>query len=232
MKTRTIVALVLSLFISSAAPRATAALEPSQVREALPKKTESYLKEGVITGGDREVHSGIVKDVRRATNGGFERVVIDLDAEKAPYYQAAIDPTSRRILVTIFGSPKLAINAKKIVDQFRASPLVGRVEFFPLVEEDSWTFALYLKAAVPVEVFELTAPTRIIFDLKAGAALLGELAPKGEAAMPKKTAARPAAPRAKPVTKAKPRPTPIRMAPDDGSFEGNGAASHSEDIPE
>ncbi len=231
MKTRMIPALILSLFISFAASRASAALEPSQVRAALPKKTESYLRDGVITGGDREIHSGIVKDVRRATNGGFERIVIDLDAEKAPYYQAAIDPTSRRILVTIFGSPKLAINAKKIVDQFRASPLVARVEFFPLVEEDSWTFALYLKAAVPVEVFELTAPTRIIFDLKAGAALIGELAPKGEAPM-KKTTARAAVSHAKPARKARPKPKPIQVVPDDGVYEGNGAASHSEDIPE
>lgn len=228
MKTRTISALILSLFIATLTSKATAALEPSQVRAALPKKTESYLKDGVITGGDREIHSGIVKDVRRATNGGFERIVIDLDAEKAPYYQAAVDPTSRRILVTIFGSPKLAINAKKIVDQFRASPLVARVEFFPLVEEDSWTFALYLKAAVPVEVFELTAPTRIIFDLKAGAALIGELAPKGEApaAKPRKTVARKAKP------KPRPKPKAVQVVPDEGGFEGNGAASHAEDIPE
>ena len=141
MKTRILSSLILMLFISTAG----AALEPSSVREALPKKTESYLKEGVFSGGDREVHSGVVKDVRRATNGNFERIVIDIDSEKAPYYQAAIDSAQRRILVTIFGSPKLAINAKKIVDQFRRSALIARVEFFPVVEEDSWTFALYLR---------------------------------------------------------------------------------------
>ncbi len=213
------------LFISTAG----AALEPTQVREALPKKTESYLKEGLFSGGDREVHSGIVKDVRRATNGGFERIVVDIDSEKAPYYQAAIDSAQRRILVTIFGSPKLAINAKKIVESFRKSALIARVEFFPLVEEDSWTFAVYLRAAVPVEVFELTAPTRIIFDLKAGAAMMGELTPKVNAHPPKKTAARVRAPRVKPVPA---KPKGIRANPDEDQYEGNGAASHNDDVPE
>jgi hypothetical protein len=214
------------LFISTAG----AALEPSQVREALPKKTESYLKDGLISGGDREIHSEIVKDVRRATNGTFERVVVDLDSERAPYYQAAIDSSQRRILVTLFGSPKLALNAKKIVEQFRKSGLIARVEFFPLVEEDSWTFALYLRAAVPVEVFELTAPTRIIFDLKAGAALLGELSPKVSApAISKKTASRAVA---RPVKVVPVKPKAIHANPVEDEYQGNSAATHNDDIPE
>jgi hypothetical protein len=36
----------------------------------------------------------------------------------------------------------------------------------PKVEADVWTFALNLKAAALVEVFELTQPTRIILDVK------------------------------------------------------------------
>lgn len=229
MKTKILSSLALILFISTAG----AALEPNQVREALPKKTESYLKEGLFSGGDREIQSGIVKDVRRATNGGFERIVIDIDAEKAPYYQAAIDPAQRRILITIFGSPRLAINAKKIVEQFRKSPVVSRVEFFPLVEEDSWTFALYLRAAVPVEVFELTAPTRIIFDLKAGAAMMSELAPKEKVEKP--TAVHRASQRGTPTVhgKAVPaKPKPIKANPIEDDYSGNSAASHSEEIPE
>ena len=226
MKKRIFSSFLLMLFISTAG----AALEPNQVREALPKKTESYLKEGLISGGDREVSAGIVKDVRRATNGNFERIVVDLDSERAPYYQAAIDPSQRRILVTIFGSPKLAIDAKKVLEQFRKSALVARVEIFPVVEDDSWTFALYLRAAVPVEVFELTAPTRIIFDLKAGAAMISELRPKSAAiSAPKKAQSRPVMPRAK---LAPPKPKVIRANPVEDEFQGNGAASRNDDIPE
>lgn len=227
MKTRILSAGILALFVSNA----SAALDSSQIREALPKKTESYLKEGLVAGGDREVRAGVVKDVRRATNGGFERIVVDIDAEKAPYYQAAIDSAQRRILVTVFGSPKLAIDAKKIVDQFRKSPLVARVEFFPIVEEDAWTFALHLRAAVPVEVFELSAPTRIIFDLKGGAALISELTPKakakaGDSGEAAKKPVRSVRTKVAPV-KAKPRPISI-----ENEFDGNGASNHSEDVPE
>jgi hypothetical protein len=213
------------LLISSA----SAALDTNQVREALPKKTETYLKEGVISGGDRETHFGIVKDVRRALNGGFERIVIDLDADRAPYYQAAIEPNQRRIIVTLFGSPKLALNAKKIVEQFKKSPVVSRIDFFPLVEEDSWTFALYLKAAVPVEIFELTSPTRIIFDLKAGAAMLTETPVKPKTVPGKKTALK------KPTPAYPPKfapPNPIRANPIEEEYEGNGAASQMDDLPE
>lgn len=188
---------------------AVAALEPNQVREALPKKTESYLKEGVISGGDREVQAGLVKNIRRAVNGGFERIVIDIDAERAPYYQAAVEPAQRRILITLFGNPRVGLNAKKITEDFKKSPLVSRVELLPKVEDDAWTFALHLRSAVPVEVFELTSPTRIIFDLKSGASA------------------------AKPVVHARPqvktRAKPVEILSED---EGNGAAAHSEDLPE
>jgi len=228
MKTRMSIGLVFSFLLSTAG----AAVEPGDVREALPKKTDSYLKEGLVSGGDREIRFGIVKDVRRATNGGFERIVVDIDSEKAPYYQTAIDSTQRRILVTIFGSPKLAFDAKKIVDQFRKSALVARVEFFPIVDEDVWTFAIHLRAAVPVEVFELTAPTRIIFDLKGGSALISELAPKQKTGFSSNAAKRArvlVAPRAKAIPA---KPKAIRSNPIEDEYEGNGAVNHSDDIPE
>lgn len=147
-----------------------AALEPNDVREALPKKTESYLKEGLVTGGDRQIQSGLIKNIRRASNGGYERIVIDIESEKAPYYQVSVEPLNHRMITTIFGGPRLGLDAKKVVDAFRKSLVVSRVELFPKVEEDSWTFALYLKSSTPVEIFELSAPTRIIFDLKSGPA--------------------------------------------------------------
>jgi hypothetical protein len=168
------------LFILSISS-AVAALEPNRIHEALSKKTENYLGEGLVMGGDREVQGGIIKDLRRATNAGFERIVLDLDAEKTPYYQAAVEPSEKRIVVTIFGNPKIAFDAKKVVEQFRKSPLVQKVELFPKVEEDTWIFALHLKAAVPVEVFELSSPSRIILDLKAAPKFLSEVSPPAKA---------------------------------------------------
>lgn len=204
---------------------AGAALEPNPVREALPKKSETYLREGVISGGDRDVRAGVVKNIRRAINGNFERVVIDLDAEKASYFQAAIEPEQRRILITLFGSPKLGFNAKKVTEDFKKSPLVSHVELFPKIEEDAWTFALHLRAAIPVEVFELTSPTRIILDLKGGEALMSELTPKATVKSAFKVKVKPKAA----ITA--PRRAPI-YSPTDSEDEGNGASAHSEDIPE
>lgn len=224
MKNSTLKAAIVLGMTLFAGATAGAALDPNQVREALPKKTESYLKEGVISGGDRETRAGMVRNIRRALNGNFERIVIDLEAERAPYFQAAMEPEQRRIIVTLFGSPKLGFNAKKVAEDFKKSPLVSHVELFPKIEEDSWTFALHLRAAVPVEVFELTSPTRIILDLKGGSALLAELAPKAVA---------------KPALKAKAKPKALsaarlvtKPAVTESEDEGNSAASHAEDIPE
>lgn len=205
---------ILSILLVLSASTAVAALEPSRVREALGKKTENYLSEGVVTGGDREIHGGIVKDLRRAQNTGFERIVLDLESEKPPYYQAAIDRSEKRIVVTIFGNPHIGLNAKKITEAFKKSSLVQKVEFFPKVEEDTFIFALHLRAAVPVEVFELSAPSRVILDLKAAPKFLSEVAPKAKVSA-KKVAA--------------PDPEVENDAP---AMGGNGAAARSDDIPE
>lgn len=157
---------LLSIFLLLSVSTAVAALEPSRVRDALAKKTANYLSDGVVTGGDREVRGGIVKNLRRATNAGFERIVLDVDSEKPPYFQAAIEPSEKRIVVTLFGSPHIGLDAKKIVDQFKKSPHVRKVELFPKVEEETFIFALHLRNPVPVEVFQLSAPSRIILDLK------------------------------------------------------------------
>ena len=212
---------VLFTFWFFASGAANAALETNQ-REALPKKTESYLKDGLITGGDRQVQAGLVKNIRRANNGSFERIVIDLEAVRAPYYQAAIEASSRRILVTLFGGQRVGIDAKKVVDGFRKSALVTRVEFFPKVEDDAWTFAIYLKNSVPVEVFELTAPTRIIFDLKGGAEV-SALTPKSKAKVKPRVLKKPQL-RAVPGAQGDPGEKPL--------FQGNGSALQNEEIPE
>jgi hypothetical protein len=204
---------------------AVAALEPSHIHEALPKKTENYLGEGLVMGGDREVQGGIVKDLRRATNAGFERIVLDLDTEKTPYYQAAVEPNEKRIVVTLFGSPKIGFNAKKVVEQFRKSPLVQKVELFPKVEDDTWIFALHLRAAVPVEIFELSAPSRIIIDLKAAPKFLSEISPAAPA--PKATTKKAKAAQYRAVEK--PKAHSVERAE---SLGGNGAAPFNDEIPE
>lgn len=168
---------------------AYAALDASRVHRAEPKKTQTYVREGLVLGGDRAVTDVMVKDIRRATNAGFERIVIDLDAARAPFYQVALEPEQKRIVFTVYGRSRLGLNAPKIHALFKKSPLISRVEIFPQIDDESWSFALHMKAAVPVEVFELSQPTRVIFDLKTQAPFVSQLNAKKPAPKALKKAA-------------------------------------------
>ncbi len=154
---------------------ASAALSREKVFAADSKKTKFYLKDGLVTGGDRAITETTVRDIRRASNAGFERIVIDLEGtrngeaaalKRAPYFQVAVSPEEKRLVVTLWGNPKLAFQAQKVVTAFKKSKVVERVELLPRVEDDIWTFVVALRDPTPVEVFELTDPARIILDVK------------------------------------------------------------------
>lgn len=155
--------------MSYAIPRA------DHVRMAEGKKTKFYLKDGIFVGGDRAIESVIVKDIRRASNAGFDRIVVDLEGlskgepaafNRPPYYQVAVSPDERRMVFTVFGQPKILFDAKKVIQVLKKSPAIQSVELLPKIEDDSWTFVLGFKTGRPVEVFELSNPTRIIIDVK------------------------------------------------------------------
>ncbi len=161
------------LFISH--PLAWGELRPEKVYIAESKKTKTYIKEGLIVGGDRAINDVIVKDIRRAKNEGFERIVIDLEGTKngepaavqrPPYYQFAVTPDERRLVVTFWGNPKLNFNAKKVLAEFKRSPVIQSVTLLPKLESQSWTFVFELKSDTPVEVFELSNPVRVIVDIQ------------------------------------------------------------------
>jgi hypothetical protein len=145
---------------------ARASLDGTRVHSVEPKKTQSYVREGLVVGGDRQVTQVEIKEIRRAMNNGFERVVLDLNSRGTPYYQVAVEPEMKRIVFTVFGQSQLGFDPLKVIAGFKKSTLVSRIDLYPKLDENSWTFALNLKTVTPVEVFELAAPTRIIFDLK------------------------------------------------------------------
>src|SRR4051794_3916792 len=150
-------------------------LRPDKIHTADAKKNKAYVQDGLIVGGDKAINGVVVKDIRRAANAGFERVVIDLEGSKngesaavprPPFYQVAVTPDEKRLVFTIWGKPKLAFNAKKVVSSFKKSHSVQSVQLFPQLEEDSWTFSFDLRGNHPIEVFELTNPVRIIVDIR------------------------------------------------------------------
>ena len=155
---------------------AISAVKPDQVFVADAKKSKSYVGNGVVVGGDWAIDDFTVSGIRRASNAGYERIVIDLEGNRAgepaavdrpPYYHVAISPELKRVVITIMGKPRLGFDPGKVSLAFKKSALVNKVELLPLVEKDRWTFVMDLKRAGSVEVFELVKPTRIILDLAA-----------------------------------------------------------------
>jgi hypothetical protein len=158
---------------------AISGVKPDQVFVADAKKNKSYVGNGVIVGGDWAIDDFTVAGIRRASNLGYERVVIDLEGnrggepaavDRPPYYHVAVSPESKRVVVTIMGKPRLGFDPGKITSTFKRSSAVSKVELLPLVERDRWSFVMHLRKPSSVEVFELTKPTRIIVDLQAAKA--------------------------------------------------------------
>ncbi|MBU6375776.1 MAG: hypothetical protein KGQ59_07260 [Bdellovibrionales bacterium] len=172
---------LVSLVAVFSVTHANASLEQSRFFQADGKKTEHYISDGVVVGGDPAIHSVRVTEIRRSTNPKFERVVIDLDASRPdgeltalarpPYYQVSVNPEEKRIVYTIWGKPQLDFQAQKALKEFRKSRVIENIEFLPAINPDQWTFVLNLKAGSPVEVFDLTQPARIITDIRLGRAL-------------------------------------------------------------
>jgi hypothetical protein len=163
------------------ATAASASLEPSRFFQADGKKTEHYVSDGVVVGGDPAIRSVRVTDIRRAANPQFERIVIDLDASRQdgeptalarpPYYQVSVNPEEKRLVYTIWGKPQLDFKAPGVLAALKKSKVVESVELLPAVNPDQWTFVLNLKTSSPVEVFDLVQPARIITDIRLGRAL-------------------------------------------------------------
>jgi hypothetical protein len=170
--------LILGVIGLSFAANTFAALKTEKIFIAEAKKSKTYIRGGVIVGGDWAIDDFAVTGIRRAANSGFERIVVDLDGNRAgepaaldrpPYYHVSIMPELKRLVVTVVGKPKIALDPAKITAVFKKSQTVSKVELLPMVEKDRWSFVLHLKQATGVEVFELTKPTRIILDLQASA---------------------------------------------------------------
>jgi hypothetical protein len=169
-----VITIAIGFFIFSSFSQAD--LKPETVHRVENKKTKVYIQDGLFVGGDRAIDQIIVKDIRRAPNVGFERLVIDLDENNAnesihvkrpPYFQVAISPDEKRLVFTLWGHPQFAFNSRKVLAAFKRSQVVERITLFPRLEDEMWSFVLELKnGKKAVEVFELSNPVRIIVDIK------------------------------------------------------------------
>lgn len=152
-----------------------AEIRPEKIHLSDNKKTQTYLSDGLIMGGDRAISNVVIKDIRRALNAGYERVVLDLEGQqngeqavlpRAPYFQLAVNAEENRLIMTLWGQPKLSFDSKKIVDAFKRSKIVKNIVLLPRIEDDSWTFVFEVVPHSNVEVFELDKPVRLILDIQ------------------------------------------------------------------
>lgn len=72
----------LALAVLPSPENTLAEIRPESVHVADSKKTKAYVKDGLIIGGDRQIDGVIVQDIRRATNPGYDRIVIDLKSSQ------------------------------------------------------------------------------------------------------------------------------------------------------
>lgn len=151
-------------------------LRPDRFHVTQARKTNDYIRDGVFSGGERSVEDVEVRDIRHAGNRGFERIVVDLGENRegaaaplvrAPYYQVAVNPDEKRLVISIWGRPRPIFNVRRVKASFRKSRWVRRLVLLPPVDPDVWTFVAEMRANRPVEVFELSHPARIIVDIRA-----------------------------------------------------------------
>ena len=155
---------------------ALAQFDDLNFKQALKLKKDFYLTEGAFTGGDRLSSNFTISNVRIANNpAGYDRVVIDLSGthhgEKAamdrpPFYLVEMDQTNKRVLVTLYGKPKLEFSTTQAIQSAKKSKNIEMVEFAPIVNPDRWSWSIHTRQQAKAEVFELTEPARIIIDLK------------------------------------------------------------------
>lgn len=165
---------IMSALAAMSSALSYALIAPAQIHLSETKKNKSYISDGLILGGDRTVDEVSIKDIRHASNLGFERIVIDLDStrgsekkvQRPPYYQVSINPEEKRLVFTLWGKAKLDFDPKKVMSSFKQSSMIQNIMLLPTLEDDSWTFAIVMKSTSPVEVFELTHPVRLILDFQ------------------------------------------------------------------
>ncbi len=147
---------------------ALAQFDEGAFRQALKVKKNLYIAEGSVSGGDRTQSDFKVTSVRVAANpAGYDRVVIDLaNAKRPPFFMIQNDPSTHRVLVTLYGKAKLDFSSQAAIQAAKKTKTIRKIDFIPLVESDRWMFSIESQPGVKSEIFELTDPSRIIIDLK------------------------------------------------------------------
>lgn len=133
-------------------------------------KTNHYLSEGMFIGGDKEIKTVVLNNVRKSYSGGLERIVFDLQASGIPYFQVQATQKEQRLVLSIWADVTQKLDSTKVNQTFQKSSHIKNINLLPGVERGLSIIELQLKAHQKpkhskVEAFYLNNPPRIIIDV-------------------------------------------------------------------
>lgn len=149
----------------------------SPFKQALPKKVEAYIDEGVVIGG-RSGKTFSLLNVRRDLSPklGMERVILDMgDGSGRPlkgsvnYFHASIEKNPPRVVLDLAQTVRSGVTDVRLREIFKKSPYVKKVDITADPEDSTASLVLVLKEPMDVEVFEMLSDikaSRIVIDLK------------------------------------------------------------------
>jgi len=152
------------------------AFAASPYKQSLTTKSNSYVKDGVFTGGKAGQGSSLL-GVRRtfSDKARVERVIVDLgDHEAKPagrnpgYFQVAMDSKNNRVVMDLSQLRFSKVTEQQLKSIFAKSPYVSSVSLTLDPEDRAATMVLKLKRPMRLEVFQLLdnkKPGRVVMDL-------------------------------------------------------------------
>ena len=136
-------------------------LMDERIREITGSKKSVFLQGGIFHGGKMEVKSTL-KSVRQSftPSNGQERLVFDLTSDGLPKIYGHLNPNEKKLYLDFF-STGIAPGFTPL----STGKFIKGVDFFQITQ-DALTIEITFNQAIGIDVFYLTAPSRLVIDLK------------------------------------------------------------------
>lgn len=153
------------------------AFSTSIYKKALSTKTDQYLSQGVVIGGQAGPGFTLLNVRRQNTkNLALERVILDIgDKEGKPlfnrvgYFHVSVEQAPARVVIDLSQMLGSRVSEISLGRLFLKSPFIKKAELS--IEDGDNTAKIVLSTKVPVvaEVFQMPSkdkPSRIVIDIK------------------------------------------------------------------
>lgn len=139
------------------------------------KKTNRYMKAGVLVGGESN-RDLVLSDVRRTFSAkqSLERIIFEMESlkgkvERVGYFHLAFEPDLNRIVIDLTGVAASKHSLDELTRKLEKSPFVSKASITLDPEDRSATVEIKLKGSgYNVEAFELKKPNesgRMVLDI-------------------------------------------------------------------